>query len=381
MAAKRDYYEILGIDKKASIGDIKSSYRRLAMQYHPDKNKAPDADEKFKEISEAYAVLSDQNKRQQYDQLGHAGIDQRYSQDDIFRGVNFDDIFRDIGMVFRGFGGAGGDIFDIIFGGGGRGGVSGDMGGRSGRSGGGKEPIRGSDILYKLAINLEDVANGKMAELEVPRKEICSVCNGSGAKTGTYPKVCQVCKGSGQVSITQNTPFGRFMTTSPCGICRGVGNVTDSPCGICHGVGTIQRGRKIEVKILPGIYNGSKLRISGEGDVGRNGGSSGDLYVEIDVRPHNIFIRNGNDLVMEAVINIVQATLGDEIVVPTLDGNAKMKIPSGTQNGQIFRLKGKGIQSLNTSWKGDQLVGIRVTIPTKLTDKQKELLREFEKEM
>lgn len=373
MTAKRDYYEILGIDKKASVDDIKSSYRRLAMRYHPDKNKAPDAEEKFKEISEAYAVLSDQGKRQQYDQFGHAGIDQRYSQEDIFRGVNFDDIFRDIGMAFHGFGRAGGGIFNIIFGGGGGG----------NRGGGGKYdgPIRGSDILYKLVINLEDVANGKTVELEIPRTEVCSVCSGSGAKPGTYPKACVTCKGSGQISTTQNTPFGKIMTTSACGMCRGVGNVINSPCGTCHGVGTVQKNRKIEVKILPGVDNGSRLRILGEGDVGRKGGPSGDLYVDIGVRPHNIFIRNGNDLVMETVINVVQATLGDEIIVPTLDGKAEMKIHSGTQNGQIFRLKGKGIQGLHTSWKGDQIVKIKVAIPTKLTDKQKELLREFEKEI
>lgn len=374
MATKRDYYEILGVDKKVSLDDIKSSYRKLAMQYHPDKNKASDAEEKFKEISEAYAVLSDNGKRLQYDQFGHAGIDQRYSQEDIFRGVNFEDIFRDIGMVFHGFGVSGdgvGGIFNIIFGGGGSG--SFDRGGGRKYDG----PIRGSDILYKLVINLEDAANGKMVELEVPRTEVCSICSGSGTKPGTSPKTCSTCKGSGQVSSVQNTPFGRFMTTSTCRTCKGVGTVIDSPCITCHGVGTIQRNRKIEVKILPGVDNGSRLRISGEGDVGRNGGPSGDLYVEINVRPHNIFIRNGNDLVMEAIINFVQASLGDKIIIPTLDGSAEMKIHAGTQNGQVYRLKGKGIQGLHTSWKGDQLVKIKVAIPTKLTDKQKELLLEF----
>ncbi|MFZ3382717.1 MAG: molecular chaperone DnaJ [Candidatus Methanoperedens sp.] len=360
MATKRDYYEILGVDKKASADDIKSAYRKLAMQYHPDKNKSPDAEEKFKEISESYAVLSDQGKRQQYDQFGHAGIDQRYSQEDIFRGADFEDLFRDIGMGGRGRGS--GSIFDIFFGGGG-----------ARREG----PSRGSDLLYELAINLEDAAKGKAVELEVPRTENCDVCHGSGAKPGTSPKTCSTCRGSGQVNRTQNTPFGRFMTTSTCGTCRGEGKIIDSPCTTCHGSGTVQKRRKIEVKIPPGVDTGSRLRVSGEGEAGGKGGPPGDLYVEINVRPHNIFTRNENDLLMEATISFTQAALGDEIIVPTLDGKAEMKIPPGTQNGQVFRLKGKGIPGLHTSGKGDQLVKIKVEVPTRLTDRQKELLREF----
>lgn len=362
MATKRDYYEILGLEKNASADEIKSTYRKLAMQYHPDRNKSPDAEEKFKEISEAYAVLSDQGKRQQYDQFGHAGIDQRYSQEDIFRGADFDDIFRDIGMGGRGFGRGGGSIFDIFFGGGG------------GRHEG---PSRGSDLLYELAINLEDAANGKSVELEVPRTETCEVCHGSGAKPGTSPKTCPTCHGSGQVNRTQNTPFGRFMTSSTCGTCRGTGTIIDSPCTTCHGSGTVQRRRKIQVKIPPGVDTGSRLRIQGEGEAGVKGGPPGDLFVEINVRPHRIFTRHDNDLLMEATISFTQATLGDEIIVPTLDGKAEMKIPPGTQNGHIFRLRGKGMPGLHMSGKGDQLVRIRVEVPTKLTDRQKELLREF----
>ncbi|NJD51593.1 MAG: molecular chaperone DnaJ [Candidatus Methanoperedens sp.] len=365
MATKRDYYEILGVDKKASADDIKSAYRKLAMQYHPDKNKSPDAEEKFKEISESYAVLSDQSKRQQYDQFGHAGIDQRYSQEDIFRGVDFEDLFRDIGMGgMGGMGGrgrGGGSIFDIFFGGGGR------------REG----PSRGSDLLYELAINLEDAAKGKTVELEVPRTETCDVCHGSGARPGTSPKTCSTCHGSGQVNRTQNTPFGRFMTTSTCGTCHGTGTIIDSPCTTCHGSGTVQRRRKIEVKIPPGVDTGSRLRVPGEGEAGGKGGPAGDLYVEINVRPHNIFTRHENDLVMEATISFTQAALGDEIIVPTLDGKAEMKIPPGTQSGHIFRLKGKGMPGLHYSGKGDQLVKIKVEVPTRLTDRQKELLREF----
>lgn len=365
MATKRDYYEILGVDKKASADDIKSAYRKLAMQYHPDKNKSPDAEEKFKEISESYAVLSDQSKRQQYDQFGHAGIDQRYSQEDIFRGVDFEDLFRDIGMGgMGGRGRGGGSIFDIFFGG--------EGGGRR-REG----PSRGSDLLYELAINLEDAAKGKAVELEVPRTETCDVCHGSGARPGTSPKTCSTCRGSGQVNRTQNTPFGRFMTTSTCGTCHGTGTIIDSPCTTCHGSGTVQKRRKIEVKIPPGVDTGSRLRVPGEGEAGGKGGPPGDLYVEINVRPHNIFTRNENDLIMEATISFTQAALGDEIIVPTLDGKAEMKIPPGTQNGHVFRLRGKGMPGLHYSGKGDQLVKIKVEVPTKLTDRQKELLREF----
>ncbi|NJD76120.1 MAG: molecular chaperone DnaJ [Candidatus Methanoperedens sp.] len=363
MATKRDYYEILGVDKKASPDDIKSAYRKLAMQYHPDRNKAPDAEEKFKEISEAYAVLSDQNKRQQYDQFGHAGIDMRYSQEDIFRGVDFEDILRDFGAGGFGFGrgGGGGGIFDIFF------------GGERRREG----PRRGSDILYELAVNFEDAAFGKTIDLEIPRTEKCDVCNGSGAKPGTSSRTCPTCRGTGQVSRTQNTPFGRFMTTSTCGTCRGNGQIIDSPCTNCHGSGTVQRRRKLEVKIPAGVDTGSRLRVAGEGEAGEKGGPPGDLYVQIYVKPHTIFTRHENDIIMEKNISFTQAALGDEIIVPTLDGKAKMKIPPGTQNGEIFRLRGKGFPSLHISGKGDELVRIKVEVPTKLNDRQKQLLREF----
>jgi molecular chaperone DnaJ len=361
MATKRDYYEILGVNKTASSDEIKSAYRKLAMQYHPDRNKATDAEEKFKEISEAYAVLSDQNKRQQYDQFGHAGIDMRYSQEDIFRGVDFEDILRDFGIGgFGGFG-RGGSIFDVFFGGG------------RGREG----PRRGSDILYELAIEFNEAATGKKIELEVPRTETCEVCHGSGAKPGTSPKTCPTCHGSGQVNRTQNTPFGRFMTTSACGTCRGNGQIIDSPCMTCHGSGKVQKRRKIEVKIPPGVETGSRLRVPGEGEAGEKGGPSGDLYVEIYVKPHSMFTRKDNNILMEVTISFTQAALGDEILVPTLDGQARMKIPPGTQNGHIFRLRGKGFPSLHISGKGDQLVKIKVDVPTKLNDKQKQLLREF----
>ncbi len=370
MSTKRDYYEILGVDKKASAEDIKNAYRKLAMQYHPDKNKSSDAEEKFKEMSEAYAVLSDQAKRQQYDQFGHLGIDQRYSQSDIFRGVNFEDIFRDLGMGGQGFGNGIGSILGMFF------------GGREKRQNGRNEGfIRGSDLLYGVVINLEDAANGKVMTIDIPRTEACETCRGVGAKPGTSPKTCPTCGGSGQVSTTQNTPFGKFMTTSPCGTCRGGGKVIDSPCTVCNGGGTVQKMRKLEVKIPPGVDNGSRLRILGEGELGRNGGPPGDLYVGISVNPHNVFSRNGDDLIMETNVSFVQAALGDKIVVRTLDGNIEMNIPSGTQSGHAFRLKGKGMPGLAISKKGDQIVRVKVVVPTKLTDKQKELLRQFDKEM
>ena len=362
MATKRDYYEILGVEKKAPLDEIKSAYRKLAMQYHPDRNKAPDAEEKFKEISEAYAVLSDKNKRQQYDLYGHPGIDMRYSQEDIFRGAapDIEDILRDFGAGgFGGFG-RGGGIFDIFSGGGRR-----------------EGPRRGSDMLYELSINLEEAASGKTVELEVPRTEACDVCKGSGAKPGTSPKTCPACRGSGQVSRTQSTPFGRFMTTSTCGTCRGSGEIIDAPCTTCHGSGTVQRRRRIEVKIPPGVDTGSRLRVHGEGEAGGKGGPTGDLYVEINIRPHSIFTRHEDDIILEATISFAQAALGDEIIVPTLDGKIKMKIPPGTQNGNVFRLKNKGIPSLHISGKGDQLVKIKVEVPTKLNERQKQLLREF----
>jgi len=363
MATKRDYYEILGVDKKSSADEIKAAYRKLAMQYHPDRNKATDAEEKFKEISEAYAVLSDLNKRQQYDQFGHSGIDMRYSQEDIFRGAapDIEDILRDFGV--GGFGGGrGGSIFDMFF-----------------RGGGGQRegPRRGSDMLYELAIEFEEAASGKKVDLEVPRNEACEVCHGSGARPGTSPKTCPTCHGSGQVNRTQNTPFGRFMTTSTCGTCRGDGNVIDSPCTNCHGSGTVQKKRKLEVKIPPGVDSGSRLRVSGEGEAGQKGGPPGDLYVEIYVKPHKIFTRNENDIIMESTISFTQAALGDEIIVPTLDGKASMKIPPGTQNAQVFRLRGKGFPDLHRSGKGDELVKIKIEVPTKLTERQKQLLKEF----
>lgn len=366
MATKQDYYDILGIDKKASIDDIKSSYRKLALRYHPDKNKDPGAEEKFKEISEAYAVLEDQTKRQQYDQHGHAGIDMKYSQEDIFRGAapDIEDILRGFGAGGFRRGGSGGNIFNIIFGNGER------------REG----PMRGSDIYHELSINFEEAALGKTVGIEISKVETCNICHGNGARPGTLPRTCPSCSGTGKVNKTQNTPFGRFMTTSTCNVCQGRGHIIDTPCTICHGSGTVKGRRKLEVKIPPGVDTGSMLRVPGEGGIGKKGGPSGDLYVEMNVRPHDIFSRHDDDILMETTITFTQAVLGDEITVPTLDGKVKMKIPPGTQNGNVFRLREKGFQSLHISGKGDQLVKIKVDVPTKLNGKQKQLLREFAEE-
>ncbi len=363
MTTKRDYYEILGIERKASIDDIKPAYRKLAMEYHPDRNKSPDAEEKFKEISEAYAVLSDQKKRQQYDQFGHAGIDQRYSQEDIFRNINFEDILRDIGAEIYNSVGRGENIFNIIFG----------AGGTRGHEG----PGKGLDIIYRLEINLEDVVDGKSVELNVPRTEMCDTCYGSRSRQGTSPKTCSICNGKGNLSTIQRTPFGQITATSICGTCHGTGKIVESPCETCKGLGTVKKGRNVKVKIPNGVDTGSRLRIAGEGELGKNGGPPGDLYIEMIVRPHAIFVRNGNNLVVETPISFTQAIFGSEIVVPTIDGKAKIRTSPGTQNGHILRLKGKGIQGFNMPGKGDQLVIIKVDIPTRLSDKQRGLLKEF----
>jgi molecular chaperone DnaJ len=349
MAQKRDYYEILGIPKTASADEIKRAYRKLALKYHPDKNKSPDAEEKFKEISEAYGVLSDETKRNQYDQFGHAGIDSRYTQEDIFKNIHFEDF---------GFG----SIFDMFFGGGGT---------RAHR------PRRGSDMLYDLSIPFRTAVFGGETTIEIPKTETCDVCGGSGAKTGTSPKTCTTCGGTGQIQRTQNTPFGRFMTTSTCTTCHGHGNIIDEPCTTCRGGGQVRRKKKISVKIPAGIDSGARLRIAGEGEAGERGAPPGDLYIDIHVIPDKIFKREGDDVIIEQPISITQAALGSEIKVPTLKGQVKIKIPPGTQSGKIFRIKGKGIPHLHGYGQGDQLVKTVVETPTNLTTQQKQLLQQL----
>ncbi len=355
MTNKRDYYEILGVKRDASADEMKKAYRRLAMKYHPDKNKSPDAEEKFKELSEAYGVLSDETKRRQYDRFGHEGIDNRYTQEDIFRSAHFEDIFGDTGFDF------GGSIFDTFF------------GGRARPS----RPQRGRDLVYELEIPFRTAAFGGERMIEIPKREACDTCGGSGAKPGATPKTCQTCRGTGQIRRSQTTPLGRFMTTSVCTTCQGRGSVIEEPCSTCGGSGVVRRRKKISVKIPPGVDNGARLRMSGEGEAGERGAPPGDLYIDIHVTPDPIFKREGDDVIVDEPISITQAALGSEIKVPTLKGHAKIKIPPGTQTGKTFRLKEKGILHLHGYGRGDQFVKVVVKTPTNLTDRQKVLLREL----
>lgn len=355
---KRDYYEVLEVSKSASDDEIKKAYRKLSKKYHPDLNRDnPEAAaEKFKEISEAYEVLSNKQKRAQYDQFGHAAFDGA------------------AGGGAGGFGGFGGfsssgggfgDIFDMFFGGG--------FGGGSRRQG----PERGADLRYDLEIEFEDAAFGKEVEINVPRTEECKTCHGTGAAAGTSPESCPKCHGSGQEQIVQNTPFGRMVNARTCERCGGSGKIVKTPCGDCHGKGTQRVRRKIKVNVPAGVDNGSRIRISGGGEAGSRGGQSGDLYVYIFVKPHKIFKRDGAEIICEVPITFVQAALGDEIEVPTIDGKVKMKIPEGIQSGTVLRLKEKGMKHLRNNVRGDQHVKIKVLTPQKLNEKQKQMLLDF----
>ena len=361
MSTKRDYYEILGISKDASASDIKKAYRKLAMKYHPDKNKEPDAEEKFKEISEAYAVLSDEEKRAQYDRFGHAGIDNQYSEEDIFRTADFggfEDILEHI------FGGGFGDF----------GGFGGFGGSRSSRRG----PQRGSDLRYDMDITLKQAAFGDKVNIDVPRAQNCDTCGGTGAKPGTEPVNCSNCGGSGQVTHARRTPLGNFMTATTCDKCHGRGQVIKSPCEVCRGTGKIRKTKTIAVNIPKGAETGLRLKVAGEGEAGSPGAPPGDLYVVIHVKKHEHFERVGDDIVCEIPISFAQAALGDSIQVPTLYGDVKMNIKPGTQTHSVLRLKGKGMPHLHGHGQGDQLVKVIVRTPTKLTDEQKKLLRKFD---
>ncbi len=361
MAEKRDYYEVLGVSRNASKEEIKDAYRKLAMQYHPDRNKSPDAEEKFKEISEAYAVLSDDEKRQQYDLLGHAGFDQRYTAEDIFRGADFESIFRDIGFGFS-------DLFRTFFGGG--------FGG-----GGFRERInRGQDLVYDLEITLEEAAKGTEKEILVPRTEKCEVCGGSGASPGTSPRTCPKCNGAGKVQHMRKSSFAMYVQVTPCSACRGKGTIIDAPCKNCHGTGLVKKRRKISVKIPVGIDDGYQLRLRGEGEMASNGGEAGDLYVLVHIAPHELFTREGDDLWHVLMIGYPQAALGAEVSVPTLDGPTTVQIRPGTQAGEIIRLKGKGMPRFRGYGKGDLIVRIGISVPEKLTPKQRALLEQLAEE-
>jgi molecular chaperone DnaJ len=360
MATKRDYYEILGLKKGASKEEIKKAYRNLALKFHPDRvpeDKKKEAEEKFKEISESYAVLSDDNKRAQYDQFGHAGIDSRYSSEDIFRGADFSNIFEDLGF--------GGSIFEDIF-------QGFDIFGT--RTRGRRGPRRGSDLQHDIEISFEEAAFGTTRELVIPRYESCNVCKGDGVAPGSKKVTCSKCAGSGQ--IRQTAGFGLVIQRT-CDKCAGEGSIIKNPCSNCRGSGRISVERKIQVHIPAGVEMGSRLRVSGEGEAGVKGGPRGDLYVAIYVRPHKIFQRANSDITCEVPIDVATAALGGEVEVPTLEGKVKMKIPSGTQGGKVFRLKGKGVVNLRRGTRGDEFVRVLVETPINLTSEQKELLRKF----
>jgi molecular chaperone DnaJ len=358
---KRDYYEVLGVPKDASKDQIKASYRKLAMQYHPDRNKAPGAEERFKEVSEAYAVLSDDAKRAQYDRFGHEGIQGRYSSEDIFRSTNFDEILRDLG--FGGFGGFSGNIFDMFFG---------------NMTGSGRGVRRGSDLRYDLDLTLEQAATGITTDVEIPRTERCSSCKGTGARPGSNPRVCTDCGGRGQVQRVSSSGFAQFVRVETCRTCRGRGQVLDNPCRDCKGRGVLQKTRKISVKVPAGIENESSLRLRGEGDAGDTGAPAGDLYVVCRILPHEFFTRRDKDLYCEATVEFADAILGTTISVPTIDGKpVQVTVPAGTQPETVLKLKGKGMPALGGNARGNEFVRIKVETPTKLTDQQKELLRKF----
>ncbi len=346
---KKDYYEILGIARSASAEEIKKTYRQLAMKYHPDRNPGDhEAEAKFKEAAEAYEVLSDTEKKRIYDQYGHEGL-----QGSGFQGFsNFDDIFSSFSDIF-------GDVFGF-------------SGGRRSQR---RRPSRGSDLRYDMAISLEEAAKGTEIELDIPKSETCDRCNGSGAEPGTSPETCGVCGGKGQVYRTQ----GFFTISTTCAHCRGTGKVISKPCKTCRGSGTITRKKKIKVKIPPGVDAGATMRITGEGEAGDMGGPTGDLYVFIDIKPHETFIRQGDDLYIETNISFVQAALGTSIKVPTLEGETDLEIKPGTQPNEIYTVKDKGIKHLRSHGSGSLNVGIRVEIPRKLSKEQQQILQEFAK--
>ena len=361
MSTKRDYYDVLGVDKSADATAIKKAYRKLAMKYHPDKNPGDkEAEEKFKEINEAYEVLSDETKRKNYDQFGHEGVN----------GQGFGGAGGFGGQGFGGFDDIFGDIFGDMFGGGFSGGS------RQRRRG----PERGADIKQRVNISFEEAAFGKKVQVKINRSEECDQCHGSGAKPGTSKKTCPTCHGSGQVQSVQRTPFGNIASTRTCSTCNGEGEVIDSPCSKCHGKGSIRKTKTIEVDIPAGIDNGQMIKLGGQGELGTRGGPRGDLYIEVNVQSHPLFTRDGYDVYLEMPITFAQATLGDKIQVPTLDGKVEYEVPEGTQTGTVFRLKGKGIPKLKSNVRGDQYVKVTVEIPKKLNEKQKELVREFAKE-
>ena len=352
---KRDYYEVLGVTKGASEDEIKKAYKKMARKYHPDLNPGDkDAEEHFKEVNEAYEVLSDPDKKARYDQYGHAGVDPNFGAGAGFDG-NFD--FGDLGDIFGSFFGGG-------FGGGGR---------RTNPN----APQRGESIRMSLAISFEEAAFGFEKAVTVERLEQCETCHGNGCAPGTTPEVCPDCRGTGQVQVRRQTPMGVFATSSPCPKCGGKGQIIHQPCKDCHGSGTVRRRKTIQASIPAGIDNGQTISIRGQGNAGKNGGPAGDLLITITVRPHELFRREGTSVLCEAPITFTQAVLGAELEIPTIDGKVKYTLPEGTQSGTTFRLKGKGIPSINGRGRGDQYVTVYIETPRNLNKEQKEALKKF----
>lgn len=354
---KRDYYEVLGVEKNAAEAEIKKAYRRLAAKYHPDVNHEAGAEEKFKEINEAYEVLSDADKKARYDQFGFAGVD-----------PNFNAGGNPFGGGFGGFSGFGdlGDIFGDFFGGG------------ASRSRSASSPRKGENVVVQVDLSFEEAAFGTKKEVNVGRVETCDRCGGSGASDGTQPETCDRCRGTGQVSVTQNFMGMTMQSTAACPKCGGKGRIIRTPCARCKGKGKVRRNQKITVDIPAGVDDGQSVRVSGQGSAGTNGGPNGDLLVAVTIRKHALFERDGANVLCEMPISFTQAACGAEIEVPTLDGKVRYNIPEGTQTGTTFRLRGKGIPYVGYKNRGDQYVTVVVETPTQLTREQKELLRKFE---
>ncbi len=343
---KRDYYEILGLGRDCTDEDIKKSFRKLAFAYHPDHNHQDGATDKFKEINEAYEVLSDPDKRAAYDRFGHGS-------DQAFYGRGFE------GVDFGGFG----EIFDAFFGG--------------ATAANRRAPQRGADMHSRAAITFEEAAFGCKKEINISRTEFCSLCQGTGTKPGGRPARCSNCNGTGQVSRLQQNIFGRFISTAVCGKCHGEGEIITEPCPQCRGTGREKRHRSISVNIPAGVDNDNQIRLSGEGHVGMRGGPAGDFYIDISVSPHELFRRDGDDISYELKINFAQAALGAEVEIPTLEGKTKLKLPAGTQTGKIFTLKGKGIPHIHSGGRGDQVIAVVVATPDSLSKKQRQLFEEL----
>jgi molecular chaperone DnaJ len=351
----RDYYEILGVPRSASTDDLKAAFRKMARQYHPDVNKEPDAEERFKEINEAYAVLSDPEKRAAYDRFGHAGVRGPSG------GVDFNVDFSDFADIF-------GDLFGF-----------GGFGRSSRRSR--NVPRRGGDLQYRLDLTFEEAVFGAEKEIEITREEVCTNCNGSGSEPGTSPVRCKTCNGTGEVRQVRQTILGSMVQVTTCPTCNGQGEIVESPCHVCQGRGQVRRTRKKIVSVPAGVDTNTQIRLAGEGQPGINGGPNGNLYIVINVKPHKYFRRRDYDILMDLNINVAQAVLGAEVEIPTVDGPATLKIPPGTQPGKVLHLRGKGVPHLRSNGRGDQLVVVNVEIPTRLSQEQRQLFEQLAKSL